>query len=245
MRRQTKVLIAALTALVLLAALSLWLGKCVFVLRTIVVQGGSLDVETIAAAAGLAQGKSVWKLREEEVRAGINSLGRVYLDAYQLKLPDKLLLRVKERTPEAMLKCGEELLLLDGACCAIGAVEEAPDRDLIYLSGLEVSWAPGEILSDTEGRAALCREILGSLEERQAGMYVSEIDLSDPEDLRIITRSGILVLLGDSRGISEKLALMQAAVADLEGPGATGGTLRLIDGSLADYSPPCADKVQT
>lgn len=226
-----------LTVLILLSGLIFWLWSCAFVLRSVVVQGGSLDSEKIVAAAGVTQGQSVFALDEGEIRENIDALGTVCLEEYQLRLPDKLVLRVRDREPAAMLPHDGKLLLIDGGGCAIELTEDAPDTDLLYLSGVEVAdFYAGQVVEDGEGRMALCRRIVAALEEMHAAMYVSEIDLRDPSAPRIITRSGILAELA-ADALEAELQLMKAAVADLEARGARGGRLCIESGSRADYSP--------
>ncbi|MDO5322985.1 MAG: hypothetical protein Q4G06_03140 [Clostridia bacterium] len=237
MRKGIRVILWALAALILLSGLIFWLWSCVFVLRSVAVQGGSLDAETIIAAAGVAQGESVFLLDEAAVRSGVDALGTVCLEEYQLRLPDKLLLRVRDREPAAMLSFDGKLLLIDGDGFAMELTEDAPDTDLLYLSGVEIpDFYAGQAVEDGEGRMALCRRIYAALNEMHAAMYVSEIDLRDSTAPCIITRSGILVEL-DADALEAELHLMKAAVADLEAQGACGGRLHVESGSRADYSP--------
>ena len=62
--------------------------------------------------------------------------------------------------------------------------------------------------------------------------------MSDVENLRIITRTGIRVELGDAENMGNKIAWMKGAVADLERRGESGGTLDVRSGSKADYTRP-------
>lgn len=227
----------ALAALILLSGLTFWLWSCAFVLRSVVVQGGSMDAEAIIAAAGVTQGQSVFALDEGEIRANIDELGTVYLVEYQLRLPDKLVLRLRDREPSAMLPFEGKLLLIDGEGHAIALVSDAPDTDLLYLSGVEIpDFYVGQAVDDGQGRMALYRRIYASLDGLNARMYISEIDLRDADAPRLITRSGILVELGTGEELEAMLALTKAAVADLEAHSAQGGRLRVADGSRADYS---------
>lgn len=245
MGRRMKFSLVALLFLSLLG-LAAWLWKCVFVVERIVVQGGGAFTEAVAAASGVEVGQSVFSLKEGDVRDGVDALGVVYLDEYRLRLPNKLELKVLEREPSAMLRCGDGLLLIDGGGCAVELLEEAPDTDLLYLSGVELaSYRPGHAIEAADGRAKLYRQINAALEALHAQMYVSEIDLSEVEKLRLITRGGILVELGDAANLGEKISLAKAAVADLEAQGAGGGTLHLSGASRADYSPPPMEEMES
>ena len=237
MRREVKTILWTLAALILLSGLFFWLWSCAFVLRSVVVQGGSVDADTVISAAGVTQGESVFLLDEAEVRANIDALGTVCLEEYELRLPDRLLLRVRDRKPVAMLPFDGRLMLIDGEGYAVSLAEDAPDTDLLYLSGAEIAdFYAGRAVEDGMGRLALYRRIHAALNNLNATMYVSEIDLGNVSAPRIITRSGILVALKADE-IEDQLGLIKAAVADLEARGACGGCLRVESGSRADYSP--------
>lgn len=244
MRRGIRIMLWALAVLILLSGLFFWLWSCAFVLRSVVVQGGSMDAEAIISAAGVTQGQSVFTLDEGGIRANIDALGTVCLVEYQLRLPDKLLLRVRDRQASAMLPFEGRLMLIDGEGHAIALAEDAPDTDLLYLSGVEIpDFYAGRVVEDGQGRMALYRRIHAALDSLNARMYISEIDLRDPSAPRLITRSGILVELGAGEELEAMLALTKAAVADLEAHSAQGGRLRVADGCRADYSADAAASI--
>ncbi len=99
----------------------------------------------------------------------------------------------------------------------------------------------------------------GRLPEHRLNCIKDDTDGVDALDLAIARGAKEITLLGALGGrLDHTLANIQnAASAAAEGANVTildereeitfltGGTLRLIDGSRADYSPPCADKVQT
>ena len=62
--------------------------------------------------------------------------------------------------------------------------------------------------------------------------------MSDVDNLRLITRTGIQVDLGDAENMDNKIAWMKGAVSDLERRGEGGGTLDVRSGSKADYTRP-------
>ena len=65
--------------------------------------------------------------------------------------------------------------------------------------------------------------------------------MSDTADLRIVTRTGMTVRLGNFDNMDNKIAWMAGALADLENRGETGGQLDVSSGTKADYMPPAAD----
>ena len=74
-------------------------------------------------------------------------------------------------------------------------------------------------------------------EEPERRAYVSEISVADIADLRIVTRTGLNVALGDAGNIPSKIAWMASAVADLESRGEAAGQLDVASGTRADFLP--------
>ena len=55
--------------------------------------------------------------------------------------------------------------------------------------------------------------------------------------LSSVTRSGVVVKLGDMGNMDEKIRWLRSAVSDLETRGETRGTLDVSSGTRADYRP--------
>ena len=76
-----------------------------------------------------------------------------------------------------------------------------------------------------------------ALKAHGAMAYASEINVEDVDDLRIITRTGITVLLGSADNMGDKIAWMAGALADLEARGEVHGSLDVSSGTKADFKP--------
>ena len=56
-------------------------------------------------------------------------------------------------------------------------------------------------------------------------------------EITAIARSGVIVKLGDTDNMDEKIRWLRSAVSDLETRGETRGTLDVSSGTRADYRP--------
>ena len=240
-RKQSKGWIV-LMLLVLLALAAFILFRYVFVVRHVEVRGGaSASEETVTRAARVGLGESIFFLNEERMRIGVNALGTVKLDGVDVRYPNTVILNCSDRRPQAMLLHMGDIRLLDEEGCLVTSVVDVPDTDLIYVNGMTVTGlAPGNPVQAREGQVEAYRAVMRALNANSANAYVSEIFLSDVENLRLITRTGITVELGDMQNMQNKIAWMRGAVADLEQRGEGGGTLDVRSGTKADYRGPNA-----
>ena len=207
----------ALLLIILLALVVLILFRYVFVVRNVEI-GGDRQVsdETVTRAASIDFGSSIFLVDEARIRAGVNALGSVR---------------------KAMLLHMGDIRVLDEECCVVESAPTVPDTDLIYVNGMTVTgYTPGVPLQAGAGQVEAYCAIMHALDESAANGYVSEIELGNVNDLRLITRSGVTVRLGDAENMSNKIAWMRSAVADLEQRGEGGGSLDVRSGTKADYS---------
>jgi hypothetical protein len=132
---------------------------------------------------------------------------------------------------------GGKVLVLDSAGYVVRVADQLPDN-LPCISGLRASYyLLGRQLDTADGRCGAMEAILEALKARGATQYASEISVEDIEDLRIIARSGVTVLLGNAENMPDKIAWMAAALSDLEARGERGGKLDVYTGTKADYIP--------
>lgn len=232
-----KRLLRILAAVAVAAVILLMLQTHVLSLRSVEVSGG--DAQAVIAASDAKPGTFLLTLDEEKLRAGVNSLGTLELEQAEIHLPGVLRLRVRERERAAMLLCGERIAVVDWGGAVVELLDEAPDRDMIYLSGIEArSAVPGRIVDiGDEAALDLCRAALAAVRQSGAGAYISEIHFADGAQLALITRDAARALLGDGENLQQKLSWMRAAAQDLLLRGESGGTLDLSIPGRADYRP--------
>jgi len=116
------------------------------------------------------------------------------------RLPDTVVVRVTEREPIGIARLGADLFLVDAGG---GVIDEFGSRyadcDLPIIDGLLVPGARGSRVDDTRGQ--LVADLMADVRRRpDLARRVSQIDVRDPLDVRIILSGDPAVLrLGDSR----------------------------------------------
>ncbi|MFQ5816345.1 MAG: cell division protein FtsQ/DivIB [Terriglobia bacterium] len=144
-------------------------------------------------------GRSVFWVPLEARRRALEQIPWVAAARVQRFLPNRLRVVVAERTPVAFLRQGNELLLVD----AEGVLLERPEGAKFtfpVLTGLE----PGLPRQERRARLALYLEFLNDLDrgEEPYSADISEVDLSDPDNLRAIVtekRQAVLLHFGRDR----------------------------------------------
>ena len=230
----------AAAVLLLAAAVALLLVNVVFVVRQVqVVGGGSIAAEDVLRVSGIRMGARLSAVDGEYVRACVEDDGRLAFVSLERRLPDRLILTVRPRTRDALILQGGKVLVLDSDGYVVQITDRLPEESIPYVTGLKPSgYQLGRRLDATDGRVDCMKAVVEAARARGATAYISEINLSDTNDLRLITRTGMTVLLGDSRNMENKMIWMAGALADLEARGETTGRLDVASGSKADYLPP-------
>ncbi len=164
----------------------------VFVLHSeaIVIHGArNLPLEDVQAVFRQDVGRSIFRVPLERRRQQLEQLDWVQQARVQRILPDRLVVRLVERTPVAWARLGSSLMLVD----ASGVFLRPPAGvgfNLPVVSGLE----PLEPAERARRLAAL-EQLLQAMEQVHAGVAqaVSEADLSAADDV-VVTLAGLEAL---------------------------------------------------
>ena len=239
-RRKKRQSVWPLLAVIAVLGVALWLlmANVVFVVRNVQVEGaGEIPAGDVLRLSEIRLGGPMRRVDPEQVRLAVESDGRLAFVGLEKRYPNQLLLTVRPRTHDAVILQGGKVLVLDSAGYVSRILDQLPE-DLPYVSGLRASYyLLGRQLDTADGRCAAMGAVLEALKARGATRYASEINVENIEDLRIITRTGVTVLLGDGENMPDKIAWMAGALADLEARGERGGRLDVVSGTKADYIP--------
>lgn len=144
-------------------------------------------------------GNNIFSVPLAERRAQLEQLPWVESAAIMRFMPARLRVEVRERTPIAFARVGSRIFLAD----AQGTLMELPGHKK-YSFPVVVGMGPSEPLSTRAARMKIYSELVGQLDSAGAhySQDLSEIDLSDPEDVKVLandSRGAVLVHLGGDR----------------------------------------------
>lgn len=226
-------------AAVVLVALWLLLTNAVFVVRDVQVVGaGEVPESNVRHLSGIRLGSRIFSVDEERVRLNVESDGRVAFVGLSRRLPNRVVLTVRPRTKDAVILQGGKILVLDSDAYVVSVTDRVPDANAVYVTGLRAStYMLGRQLDTADGRCGCMKVVLEALKAKGATVYAAELNVADTANLKLITRTGMMVLLGNSENMENKVAWMAGALADLEARGETDGQLDVSSATKADYAP--------
>lgn len=202
----------------------------VFRVRSITVQGNSIiATEDVIRLAGLSEGMSTLTLDHDAIERGIESNRYLSFVCVDVQLPDQVTIQVRERTPAAVLKYCGILYITDSRGMVL---EESFDTSATYpglvsVDGMEIRQCEvGKqlILSSTK-QLDVYMSILLELKVMSATDQVRELNLSDMDNLFLVSTDGYSVRLGESSNIHAKLRSMLLTLDKLREDGYGAGTV--------------------
>jgi cell division protein FtsQ len=146
-----------------------------------------LGALSLPLAGSRRAGSNVFRISLDSKRRQVETLPWVRTAAVTRILPHGLLVSISERTPVAFASEGGRVSLVDGD----GMLLEKPENgvfDFPVISGLESVAS----VDERRARLALYQEFMQQLgtEVPRAGWMISEVDLTDPEDLKALLIRG-------------------------------------------------------
>ncbi len=227
------VMLAAVCALVLLVR------SRMFVISEIEVTGNSAkSASEIAGLSGLRLGMNIFSVKKDEIERNISRDNYVELLNVDIEMPDKVTLEVRERTACAAVNCAGVILVIDEDGFILERRANVPDGNLVIISGMNISAGAQarRIESNTPGQTDTACRVLDAIRTAQVQGLVSELNVSDQENLYLVSQSGIQVLLGDDTQLEEKLDWMQAVLQKLTRAGIMRGILDVSSGTNAAFT---------
>jgi cell division septal protein FtsQ len=184
-------------------------------------------------------GGSVFRSDEEGIRNHLESGGRFALDGVRVQYPNTLILSVHERTRDGMVPSSGKILVVDSDGYVVEVSANVPENCGVYVRGLNcTAYNLGRRVTAPEAQLEAMKVLLEAIRTLNAGSYLSEVNVEDPLNLWMVSRTGIKVELGDSTNMNDKIMWACSAIADLESRGQTKGTLDVTSGAMADFSAP-------
>lgn len=171
--------------------------------------------EQVAEVFRADVGRNLFQISLDDRRRALEQIPWIESAAVMRLLPDRLQVSVTERKPVAFVQIGSRISLMDPH----GVVMEMPAaRQKQYSFPVVMGMSESEPRSTREARMKIYSALIGALDS-QGGRYsedLSEVDLSDPEDVKITVADpagAVLVHLGSSHFL-ERYQVYLAHVAE-------------------------------
>ncbi len=243
--RKRSGVITAVCVLVLVLAVSVILNESLLRIHWVRVQGISIVSWAEAVqAAGLDKPVGYFTVSEKKVAAGVNSHRYLIFERMEKQFPDTITIYVKERSPVARVQeMGTNYYLDDQGMVlekSLLRVNSGSPDDMVVVTGLK----PKElrvgrvIVAGTSEHMKAYEALFEELQLQGWLSQISELNITDPESIYLVTRDGYSAHLGDLSSLRAKIGTVRAVVAKLREMGKTGGMLEASVPAEAIYTPP-------
>jgi cell division protein FtsQ len=197
---------AALLCTLFIYTYNLLISRPYFQIKQISVRGlRELTEKDVLASAGIKPAQNLLAINTDAVIRRVSANQWVENVSIGRELPDKLVLEVKERTPLALIKKGNDFCLMDAEGFVFKKLGKSDEVDLPVITGNDEK---GEIKSG--GYA-----YLGT---------ISEVHIDNVFGLSLVSNTGLYLKLGTT-GFENKLKQLKLVLADLENRGLKNGYL--------------------
>lgn len=185
-----------------------------FALRDIKIEGDQQVAESrLIELSGLTLGQNIFAMDREETAQWLCIEPRIKSAEIKRRLPGTIEISVVERQAIAMMTMGKALVTVDGEGRVLDRYTVLTELTLPLLSGVEVpanGMMPGGFIDGAGMDIAL--EILASLPVSAEGL--GELNVSDAQNIRLYTLSGIEVRLGDGSDFAHKYLIYSNIIKD-------------------------------
>lgn len=240
-RRTGMLTILAMVALIF--AILVILNETMLKIRNVAVIGNQkYSWEEVVKAAGLDRPTSFFTVDEQTIIRNMRANHYLVFERMEKGFPNSLTLYVHERTPIARVQeMGVEYVLDEEGMVLERGVQSKDSKyvGLMFITGLKPKeMRVGQIMqagSSTQMEAfkALIREVI----LQNIAAEISELNITDPESLYLITRDKFTAHLGSPENLCAKIGTVRAVIAYLRDIHSNGGMLEADIPGEAVFSP--------
>lgn len=241
-RADSHTVIWVVLILALLVAVGGLIYGAVFQVRSISVKGAkTIPEDEVIRLSGVTQGMNTFAIDDDQVEKGIESNRYLSFVCVDKQLPDKVVIQVKERIQAAQVKSRGILYTIDnrGMVLEESMNTDELDPNLVSVEGMDIkSCRVGESITlHSTSQLKVYTELMVELKVMSALSMIEELDLTNMENLFLVSRDGYSIRLGDATHLHEKLRAMIMTMDRLKRDGHKGGTIDVCSPVNPTYIP--------
>ncbi|WP_040196561.1 cell division protein FtsQ/DivIB [Candidatus Soleaferrea massiliensis] len=246
-RKRRIILVNTLLILFVLVGAVVLIMTMFFKISDLVVEGSSEQYtsEQVLEKSGLVTGINIFDFDLEGAEQKVGS-ALPYLDEVEIerRLPNKVVIRIKDTVPAANVKTGGDYILIDAKGKVLMTGQQKPKEGLPLVTGLNVGQVVvGDYLNDKNAtNFPIYKALIGAVESHNI-QDIGVIDLNDDFNLKMLYQDRIVICLGtDSeldykcrfvkKMLDEKVAEKEVGVMDASVSGRVSIRDREIDGLI-------------
>lgn len=228
---------------VLVFAILVILNETMLKIRNVAVIGNErVSWEEVVKSAGLDRPTSYFTVNQNTLARNLSANRYLVLEGMEKQFPNSLTLYVHERKPIARVQeMGTEFILdEDGMVLERFLPGETGAYDsLMFITGLKPKeMRVGQVMqAGSAGQGEAFRALIQETVLQGITGEISELNVSDPENLYLITTDKFTAHLGGIDNLRAKVGTVRAVIAYLRAEGSEGGMLEAAIPGEAVFSP--------
>lgn len=196
--------------------------------------------DEITALSSIEMGEHLLSLDLAEIENAVSKQPYLEVLSVERKFPNTACIAVRERKKDAVLQYMEQAIFIDRTGRVLEIRSGVNIGDMLVVKGMSISgFSVGEPISvHDEYQKAVLVKVLGALyDSKQDGWYTA-VDMTNPVDIWLESRSNIKVLIGQASDLLNQLETAGKALSACEGREISGGVLDVTNSYTAAYTPP-------
>ncbi len=230
----------ALLCLLVLTALAVFVFGSLFRIRTVTVYGNEdFTPEEVMENAGISYGISYFTVTDEYLKEHIDQNHYLVYQGMEKQIPGILNIYISERHERANVSAMGNYYLLDEEGIVLIQNTEGLQENLPVVTGMQTrSVTVGNaIVPGNDEQLRSYQLLMTELLAQQITADIAELNVSDPEKLYLVTRSGYGIELGNGENLRAKIGTARAVVEKLKAMGYKDGVIDASVPAIATYTP--------
>lgn len=233
---------AALYMLLLLLgllALMVFFGLNIFTIRSIVVKGNdTMTADNVISLSGITKGENIFKVNLGQAKKNLESDPLVEVIGISRSFPDKIVVEVRQRKPHGAIKYLGGYVIIDERGFALDVRDSLPAGQYPLVTGVEIKPCQKghEVTGIGNDQMQVMKALLTALYDSKAMQYVGEINLTNCEEIKLLSSEGIQIDIGRPTDLPKKAQWIASAIPELRSKGYTSGLLYITGANNPVYS---------
>lgn len=231
--------IIVLCVIVLLALVGFSGYKFIRVENLTVTGCRTYDPNYVISISGIKTGDHIFSLNKKEIAANIDSDPHLIFNDMQYTFPSTVTLIVTERVGACVFVSDGKYIITDSDGYVVEIADSKPANSLPIVTGLALSKADAGQKYETNDsfRKLILEDLLKQIDAQSLSDIITGIDLTDTNSIKLSTKYGITINLGQSDDFAAKLSKASTVLETLHSQGKTSGTLDVSTGESVYRDP--------
>lgn len=238
-KRRADKLIIVLTFILMisLGAISLVKSSIFNLTKVEIIGNTTLKDDQIIDLEKLVTNKNIFTYNLKKVRKEIVSNPYIEDAQVKIKLPNKIVITVKEIGIEAVLFNGNEYCYIDSSGNLIEKIDDLEENNDKIICSVDYTLSNNSITFKNQKEKDGILKVLNILKSEYLEKEVKQIEYTNEDEINIITKYGTKFLIVDDKELEYNIARASKILVDLQSKKINDGIVDLTYSNYAVYKP--------